>query len=531
MIKDIYLSELDRMRRQEDMAVACLTKFVERLKVDTHTLDAFLKSAGWVLNKRYLPYLPNIAYVAHACLLIAERRVADLARISDLSVAEVRVLCRCFDIVSHDDLAKYDLLGWYQRFPAFRQALNPADGAFFSGGMPIYNLAAAAIEEKLTRLLVRKSPISPSRHVAIRKMIDDDMSIASRLDDINVANRLKAAAEALREIISDHEAKVKRTSLADWARDSGRLDIIAEWHPTRNAITPDQTSHGTNVTVWWLCGNGHETSSSLGSRIYHAGRCIQCSKKARIGRPIGRISLADWAISNARGDLITEWHPDNEKSPKDYPYGSSAKVFWLCGHNHRWVCKIYERTTQGRVCPCLGNKVATADNNFAAVHPAIAAEWCHAKNERPPQSYRPKSGQKVWWHCSSCRHEWQACINSRTGGQNSGCPACAGRVATDEINLAVARPDLAADWSPKNVRAPRSYRPLSNEKVAWRCGRCHHDWQARISSRSSGEGCPRCHKRSVQAGVYRRRRKKERQAADNVEGNPGLTKGPITQPT
>jgi DNA-directed RNA polymerase subunit RPC12/RpoP len=59
--------------------------------------------------------------------------------------------------------------------------------------------------------------------------------------------------------------------------------------------------------------------------------------------------------------------------------------------------------------------------------------------------------------------------------------------------LNTANPVLALDWHPtKNgTLTPRDVTPRSNKKVWWRCKK-GHDWEARITSRSRGNGCPYC---------------------------------------
>ena len=67
---------------------------------------------------------------------------------------------------------------------------------------------------------------------------------------------------------------------------------------------------------------------------------------------------------------------------------------------------------------------------------------------------------------------------------------------TDERNLAVVNPGLASEWHPEkngDIR-PEDVRPKSNRKIWWRCSK-GHEWQASVSSRTSGNGCPYCYGR------------------------------------
>ncbi|HIY38022.1 MAG TPA: zinc-ribbon domain-containing protein, partial [Candidatus Agathobaculum merdigallinarum] len=88
------------------------------------------------------------------------------------------------------------------------------------------------------------------------------------------------------------------------------------------------------------------------------------------------------------------------------------------------------------------------------------------------------SSKKAWWCCEK-GHEWSAVIRSRTI-QGTGCPMCAGKVATPHYNLATEFPAIAEEWDfRQNKCTPEEFRPYSNKRVWWRCRRCGDEWQAR----------------------------------------------------
>ena len=68
--------------------------------------------------------------------------------------------------------------------------------------------------------------------------------------------------------------------------------------------------------------------------------------------------------------------------------------------------------------------------------------------------------------------------------------------------LSVVDPELAAQWHPaKNGSlTPEMVTKASNKKVWWQC-RQGHEWQATISSRSNGNGCPYCSGRNAVKGI------------------------------
>ena len=99
----------------------------------------------------------------------------------------------------------------------------------------------------------------------------------------------------------------------------------------------------------------------------------------------------------------------------------------------------------------------------------------------------------VWWRCEK-GHEWQATPDSRVNG--SGCPYCAGRLATRENCLAALAPALAAEWDydANSPLTPEQVLPKSMRSVGWICQRCGCRWRAPIAYRTEGSGCPACRK-------------------------------------
>ncbi len=126
----------------------------------------------------------------------------------------------------------------------------------------------------------------------------------------------------------------------------------------------------------------------------------------------------------------------------------------------------------------------------------LAKEWHPTKNGTlTPRDVTPNSGKKVWWLCSKNQnHEWDAIINSRISG--SGCPYCAGQKVRIDNCLKTINPKLAKEWHPtKNGSlTPKDVTPNSQKKVWWVCSK-GHKWEAVISSRNRGSGCPYCFKK------------------------------------
>ena len=195
-------------------------------------------------------------------------------------------------------------------------------------------------------------------------------------------------------------------------------------------------------------------------------------------------------------DLMIEWDSVKNESlgldPASITCGSHKKAWWKCNNEHEWLTAIYNRKT-GYGCPyCAGRYAIKGENDLKTINPTLAKEWNSEKNHGlTPSDVTPNSDKKVWWKCNS-GHEWQATIGHRNN--KSGCPYCSGRYAIKgENDLQTVNPALAEEWNHEknNEFMPTDVLPNSNKKVWWKCTQ-GHEWQATISSRHKGAGCPYC---------------------------------------
>ena len=147
-------------------------------------------------------------------------------------------------------------------------------------------------------------------------------------------------------------------------------------------------------------------------------------------------------------------------------------------------------------------KLIQGVNDLKTVYPDIAAEWHPTRNDGLlPSEIHSGSNKTVWWQ-GKCGHEWEASPNTRLhNGKKLGCPYCSNhRVLSGFNDLATINPALAREWHPtKNGElTPNNIVAGSPRKVWWLCpyddpvtGK-HFDfeWQATITSRNKGTGCP-----------------------------------------
>ncbi|MFA7157180.1 MAG: zinc-ribbon domain-containing protein [Bacilli bacterium] len=120
--------------------------------------------------------------------------------------------------------------------------------------------------------------------------------------------------------------------------------------------------------------------------------------------------------------------------------------------------------------------------------------WCKLNNK----SFELLEGQKyngaikkLNWKCLNCKETFTMNWNNIYSGQS--CGVCAGLQVVLSNCLATKNPELAKEWHPtlNGELTPYNVIPNRNKKVWWKCDE-GHEWEAIISSRNNGCGCPYC---------------------------------------
>lgn len=198
------------------------------------------------------------------------------------------------------------------------------------------------------------------------------------------------------------------------------------------------------------------------------------------------------SLSAMRPALVGEWSEKNlPLTPDKITYGSNKSVWWKGACGHEWLSSVKARSS-GENCPiCSGARVVSGINDLASLKPEIAAQWSE-KNKLKPSEVSIGSHKKVLWKCK-LGHEWEAPVKSRTINK-TGCPYCShNKVLAGFNDLATAFPEVAAEWSDKNLPLlPSQVTAFANKKIWWKCRDCGNEWYTLISTRSGGSKCPYC---------------------------------------
>jgi hypothetical protein len=269
-----------------------------------------------------------------------------------------------------------------------------------------------------------------------------------------------------------------------------RPDLASEWYQPKNGnITPRDVTTGSPKKFFWKCEKGQDHIWPATVNARNSGtNCPFCANK--------KLSITNSLFTN-RPDLVKEIHNylNNGIDPKRIIVSSKQSLWWQCknGSDHIWKASVNSRVNGAGCHICWGRKVVNS-NSLSMKLPKLLEEWDYHKNHDKPSEIYFGSLKKYWWKCPKGKdHEWQASVSKRVKG--TGCPMCIGQKVVESNSLKTLRPDLASEWHLKNngTKSPSEYTIGSSKLVWWKCPKGEdHVWQAAISSRAKGVGCPVC---------------------------------------
>ena len=132
-------------------------------------------------------------------------------------------------------------------------------------------------------------------------------------------------------------------------------ELIAQWHPTKNYLKPEEVRRGSIKKIWWKCpvAEDHEWEASPNNRTGTIKRGCPCCASHKI--------VLSNCFKTTHSKLAEQWHPNKNGNLTPfivYAY-SNKKVWWKCSVDHEWQAVIANRT-KGQGCPvCSESKGET----------------------------------------------------------------------------------------------------------------------------------------------------------------------------
>ena len=215
--------------------------------------------------------------------------------------------------------------------------------------------------------------------------------------------------------------------------------------------------------------------------------------QTRPGKP-----FIDWCAENGkRGERLA--NEFREELPTELTKGSNYKAKWKCLKcKHVWRAQVCNRTRSDRPPGARSARILRR-----RARRTTSSTWCEKNGElgkklsreyvdkdKPPTAVTKASHYKALWKCSNveCKHVWRAQVNDRTKSDKpTGCPKCARNAPASKTKNFLAWCEKNGELGKKLSREyvdkdkpPTAVTKASTYKAKWKCGRCSHEWRARV---------------------------------------------------
>ena len=311
---------------------------------------------------------------------------------------------------------------------------------------------------------------------------------------------------------------------------------------------------GSQKRVWWKCSLGHEWQETIVKRTIRGYGCPVCS---------GHTVLAGFNdLATICPDVAEEWHPTKNGTldPTDVTAGSSKKVWWICRKGHEWQASIDSRTLSRAGCPICNQELKTSFPEQAILfycRMLTSAESRNTDYGKEIDIYLPKYRIGIehngrYYHKDKQEHDKKKIaffaqkgiriisvvesdknsvsgntieyrVSSNKESLNWAIGALLEQIGFEKIDVDVERdasriyeqyiiaekanslvskcPEIANEWNYERngLLTPELVSNSSGKKVWWKCDK-GHEWQATVSDRRKGYGCPYCAGRLVLQG-------------------------------
>lgn len=331
--------------------------------------------------------------------------------------------------------------------------------------------------------------------------------------------------------------------------------IASEWNYNKNhELLPTMVTPGSQKRVWWKCSLGHEWQATIVKRTIRGDGCPVCS---------GNKVLAGFNdLATIYPDVAKEWHPIKNGNffPTQVAPKSGKKVWWVCRKGHEWQASIGSRTSKRAGCPICSQELKTSFPEQAILFYCRLITSAESRNTdygKEIDVYLPKNKIGIehngrYYHKDKQELDEKKIIyfaqkgiriisvvesdknsvsdntieyrvSSNKESLNWAIGELLELIGFEKIDIDVERdatkiydqyinaekansltsnnPEIANEWNyEKNgLLTPDLVSNSSGKKVWWKCGK-GHEWQATVSDRKKGFGCPYCAGRMVLQG-------------------------------
>ncbi len=180
-------------------------------------------------------------------------------------------------------------------------------------------------------------------------------------------------------------------------------------------------------------------------------------------------------------------------------FGYKLQNIYYKNNNTRKVTRVIFETIDGYKADISLSSLMKQNGEFYIVHLSNSFSlnnislWLKINNKNfyLYENNEYKGTKKLLgFYCFDCENIFHSTWDRIHSGTN--CTICSGQEVCYKTSLEYLRPELSKEFHIDNIIKPTKITEFSGKKVKWVCSICSHEWNARISDRSNGQGCPSC---------------------------------------
>jgi hypothetical protein len=268
----------------------------------------------------------------------------------------------------------------------------------------------------------------------------------------------------------------------------------------KNELTPRQVFKSSAKKYLFKCNTCNHEFINNPSHVSNGRWCPYCCVPQK--QLCGSKECSDcYNKSFASHEKSVYWSDKNELKPEFVMKNGDKKIWFNCDKcNHDFETQI-KRVSKDGWCPyCNSYKLCENIDCIFCFNRSFAshekAKYWSNTNDISPRQIVNGSGQKCWFNCNICSHEFEKDIHAITGEKDSWCPYCANKrmcnkdECIDCYNKSFASHEKVKYWSNKNTENPRYLFKGDSNKYWFNCDKCNHDFDAILYNVKSW--CPYC---------------------------------------
>jgi very-short-patch-repair endonuclease len=278
------------------------------------------------------------------------------------------------------------------------------------------------------------------------------------------------------------------------------------WNYEKNDKKPEEVALHISTQFWFTCTCGHDFKTTLHDDTW----CPYCANSRKCPSSIIESCSMCYAKTFAAHEKSTRWHPikNGNVLPKDVSVGNTNKFWFICPEcEHDYECRLSE-VVRSPTCPFCANYQRCSVDTIKSCQRCFTKSfascdkskfWNYERNPCKPEEVSLKNGQKFWFTCKVCKHDFNSRLASIA--DDRWCPYCVNKKRCPNeyihdcsfcLSKTFAASHKAIYWDyEKNSCKPEDVALSQNRKYWFTCEN-GHAFNSSLCSISGGTWCPKC---------------------------------------